>query len=183
MHGIAGDRLMSRISVQALARAIQKVRAMNLGQKEQLADAIYLAQPNLLATVLVQKQLGVSLEKMEFLIDILLVCFQAMKESGIAWPLITEDEQDKQMTRYIAAVKFGEDLSAPLRDLAFKQYIESHPEQQLLAFVTGEINDWLSRIPPESNDKYIMLAATNFVNCIAFVPLPAPLPTRQSKQK
>lgn len=174
---------MSRISAQALALAIQKVRAMNLGQKEQLADAIHLEQPNLLACVLVQKQLGVSLEKMEFLIDILLICFQAMQESGIVWPLITEDEQDKQMTHYVASVKFGEDLSAPLQDLALKQYIDSHPEQFLLAFVTVEIKNWLSRIPPESTDKYVMLAAVNFVNCIAFVPLPASRPMRKSKRK
>lgn len=174
---------MSRISAQALVRAIQKVRAMNLGQKEQRLDVIHLEQPNLLAAVLVQKQLGVSLEKMEFLIDILLICFQAMKESGIAWPLFTEDEQDKQMTRYVASVKFGDDLSAPLQDLALKQYLESHPEQYLLAFVTVEIRDWLSCISAESTDKYVMLAAVNFVNCIAFVPLPASVPTRKAKRK
>ncbi len=130
-------------------------------------------QPNMLGSFLVQKQMGVSLEKMEFLLDILLICFQAMKESGLTWPLITEDEQDKQLGRYVAAVKFGEDLSPSLQDRAMKQYIAAHPEQHLFAFVMTEIRDWLSRIVPDEADKYLMLAAANFVNCIAFVPMPS----------
>ena len=163
---------MSRISPQALALAIQKVRAMSMGQKEQVLDELFREQPSMLGSFLVQKQMGVSFEKMEFLLDILLICFQAMKESGSTWPLITEDDQDKQLARYVAAVKFGEDLSASLQDLAMKQYIESHPEQYLLAFVTVETKDWLSRIVPEETDKFVILAAANLVNCIAFVPMP-----------
>jgi hypothetical protein len=82
---------------------------------------------------LVQKQLGVSLEKM------LLVCFQAMKESGLTWPLITEDEQQRQMERFVATVRFGDDLPGRFRDRALKQYIEAHPESELLAFVNGRL--------------------------------------------
>lgn len=127
---------MSRISMQVLSLAIQKIRAMSMGQKEQLVDELFREQPNMLGSFLVQKQMGVSFEKMEFLLEILLICFQAMKKSGLTWPLITEDEQDKQLARYVATVKFGEGLSASLQDLAMKQYIDSHPEQYLLAFVT-----------------------------------------------
>lgn len=163
---------MSRISLRSLTRAIQKIRAMSMGQKEQVVDEMFREQPNMLVSFLVQKQMGVSFEKMEFLLEILLICFQAMKESGLTWPLITEDEQDKQLARYVATVKFGDDLSPSLTDLAMKQYIESHPEQYLLAFVTGETADWLKRIIPEQTDKYVLLSAANFVNCIAFVPLP-----------
>lgn len=162
---------MSRISLQALTSAIQKIRAMNMAQKERLADELFQKQPNMFGSFLVQKQMGVSPEKMEFLLEILFICFQAMKESGLTWPLITEDEQEKQLGRYVATVKFGEDLSAPLQDLAMKQYIEGHPEQYLFAFVTGETKDWLCRILPEKSDAYVMLAAANFVNCIAFVPM------------
>ncbi|MGV8898706.1 MAG: hypothetical protein ACOH2B_05590 [Burkholderiaceae bacterium] len=54
-----------------------------------------------------------------------------------------------------------------------KQYLASHPEQYLLAFVTAETRDWLGRILPEETDRHVMLAAANFVNCIAFVSMPA----------
>ncbi|MFH1602572.1 MAG: hypothetical protein ABIH03_01550 [Pseudomonadota bacterium] len=164
---------MSRISLKALAKAITVVRATDVKQKERFADEIFRAQPHLLASFVVQKRMGVSLEKMNFLFDLLFICFQAMKESGLTWPIITEDEQDRQMVRYVASVKFGDDLGKSLRDKAMRQYIEDHPEKELLAYVVAETANWLKRIVPEETDKYVMLAAANFVNCIAFVPIDA----------
>jgi hypothetical protein len=168
----SGGNGMSRIARSTLCTAIEKVRAMSRDQKERLADELFAAQPHMLASFLVQKQMGVSLEKMEFLLEIVFICFMAMKESGLAWPLITEDEQDRQMERFIATMKFGDDLQGRLRDRAMQQYIESHPEKELLAFVFGEMNKWLQRIVAENADKYVMLTAINLVNCIAFVPMP-----------
>ena len=163
---------MSRISKQDVATAMNKVQSMNLAQKERLADEIFEKQPNLLGSVLVQKQMGVRIEKIEFLIHVLLVCFQAMKESGIAWPVISEDDQDRQLQRYLATVTFGQPLSPGLEFIARKPFVEGHPERPLLAFVQTEIVNWLQRIEPEETDKYIMMAAANFVECIAFVELP-----------
>lgn len=164
---------MSRISLQVLATAIRKIRAMSMDQKIVFVDELVKEQPNMFGSFLVQKQMGVSIEKMDFLLELLLICFQSIKDSGVHWPLITEDEQDKQLGRYVATVRFGEDLSASLQAQVMKQYIESHPEQPLLAFITSETSSWLSRIHPEEADKYVLLAAANFVNCIAFVSVPA----------
>jgi hypothetical protein len=163
--------MTSRISRRALSTAITKVRAMTLEQKEQLADELVQEQPHMFGSFLVQKQLGVSIEKMDFLLELLLICFMAMRESGLDWPLITEDEQDRQMGRYVATLKFSEGLDAPLQERAMKQYLESHPEQNLLAFVMDETAHWLKRIVPEETDQYVMLAAVNFVNCIASIPI------------
>ena len=66
---------------------------MSLAEKIALTDEIFQQQPNLLASCLVQQRLGASEPKLEFLLNILLVCFQAMKESGYTWSLITEEEQ------------------------------------------------------------------------------------------
>lgn len=164
---------MSRIPAKALANAIVIVRAMNTQQKELLADEIFRVQPHLLGSVLVQQRLGVSLEKIEFLIDILFICFQAMKESGQTWPVISEDEMDRQMQRYVAVVKFGQGLSKKLQDRAMQQYVDGHPEKDLLAYVQIESANWLQRIVPEETDRYVVLAAANLVNCIAFVSMPA----------
>jgi len=57
----------SRISLKALAQAITKVRVMDMRQKEQLADEVFRVQPRMFASALVQKRIGVSLKKMEFL--------------------------------------------------------------------------------------------------------------------
>jgi hypothetical protein len=66
---------VTRISLEAIARAIRAVEAMNLRQKEALTDEIFLAQPHMLGSVLVLPKLGVSMEKTEFAIELLLLCF------------------------------------------------------------------------------------------------------------
>ena len=49
---------MTRISQQALTRAISKVQAMNRQQNEQLAEELFARQPHLFGAVLVQSKLG-----------------------------------------------------------------------------------------------------------------------------
>jgi len=88
---------MTRISPQDMARAVGAVRAMDFGEKKAPADEVFRVQPHMLASVVAQKELGVSLEKIDFLLHILLICFQAMKESGLTWITVTEDEQERQM--------------------------------------------------------------------------------------
>ena len=165
---------MSRISLDAMVRAIRTVQALSLRQKENLVDEIFRTQPNMLNSVLALQNLGVSTEKMDFAFNMLLICFQAMKESGLTWPLIAEDEQARQLQIYTRTVRFGEELGEPLRDRLMQQYIEGHPEQNLLAYVGSETANWLKRITSQDNDKYVMLAAANLVNCIAFVPMTVP---------
>jgi len=104
-----------------------------------------------------------------------------MKESGLPWPLITEDDLDLQAKLFSTIARFGDDLSENLRTRSMLQYIEAHPEKELLAYVQVETANWLNRIVPEESDKYVMLAAWNFVNCIAFVSMKTPKSVRQEK--
>lgn len=67
----------------------------------------------------------------------------------------------------------GRDLRGSLRDRTLREYIETHPEKELLAFVQVETSNWLQRVVPNESDKYVVMAAFNFVNCIAFAPMPA----------
>ena len=122
--------------------------------------------------VLVLQQMGVSLEKLDFALNLLFICFQSMKETGSMWPLITDAEQDKQMARYVAAVRFDEDLPPAQSQRAMQQYLNAHPERPLLAYVMTELATWLANIVPDESDKYVMLSCVNLVNCIAFVPIP-----------
>ena len=94
---------MSRLSTESVEKAVDAVQAMDRPQKERLADEIFRMQPSMLGSILVLPRLGVPMEKVEFAVGVLLVCFQAMKESGLAWPVITEDEQERQLARFVAA--------------------------------------------------------------------------------
>ena len=163
---------MSRIPHDAMVRAIIAAQTMDRSQKEQLADEVFRTQPNLLGAVLVLPRLGVALPKVDFAVEILFVCFLAMKESGLTWPLITEDDLDRQSKPFVAISRFGDDLGEHLRKRSMDQYILDHPEKNLLAYMTAETSKWLTRIAPEESDKYVMLAIWDVVNCIAFVALP-----------
>ena len=166
---------MNRITAENVAAAIRKVKSMSLPQKEELAEEIHRDQPNLLASCLVQSKLGARINDVEFLLNILLVCYQAMKESGLRWPMITEDEQQRQMQRWIGALDFSEhSQSNGVSDSARQQYVDQYPERPLLAFVVNETNQWL-RLNSERNrdtesDKLVMMASMNLVNCIAGAP-------------
>jgi hypothetical protein len=166
---------MSRITVDNLAAAIRKVRSMSLKEKEALAEEIHRRQPHMLASCLVQSRLGVEPAAVEFLLNILLVCYQSMKESGLQWPIITEDEQERQMQRWIGAVQFSEHAMGSAADGAREQYASQHPEQPLLAFVVSETSQWLREISERNaeaqSDKFVMMASMNLVNCIASAPV------------
>jgi hypothetical protein len=161
-----------RISVHQLSAAINKVRSMSLAEKSALTDEIYQQQPNLLASCLVQQRLGVSERAVEFLLNILLVSFQAMKETGHHWPLISEEEQERQLTRLRGTIAFSEDLTDPTQAHAARaQYVKDHPEAPLLAYVIREFTLWLMELAEQGaeseSDKYVMMAGINIVNCIA----------------
>ena len=115
---------MSRISRSALLRAIKVVQEMTAEQKLGLADEIFLSQPNLLASVVVLRSLGVPAAKQAFALEMLFLCFQAMKESGLKWPLITEDEQENQMRRHTAMLRFFASLNRKTeQDSSAQQFI------------------------------------------------------------
>jgi len=145
---------------------------MSLERKVQMTDEVFEKQPNLLASCLVQQKLGASMESIEFLLNILLVCFQAMKESGYTWPTISEQDQERELARLTGAVQFSEQLSDPSSAHAARgQYVSNHREAPLFAFVVNEFQGWLrdlnSRGIESESDKFVMMAGVNLVNCIA----------------
>jgi hypothetical protein len=163
---------MSRISRDALFRAIAAVQKMDGAQKIQLADEIFVSQPNLLGSFFVLPTLGVPTEKTGLALDTLLLCFQAMKESGLTWPLITEDDIERQSARSTAILKFYDSFSDEnLRTNSAQQFIDDHTEKELFAWVINMCKDWLQSVSPEETDKYVIHVAVNMVNCVASVPM------------
>ena len=162
--------ILSRISRASLVHAIAKVRAMDMRQKAELIDEVACSQPNIHACVLVQKRFGVSPEKLNHLLNMMLVCFQAMKESELVWPVIGVSEIDRHMTAYVELVKCDEYMASGARDKKLSRYIDDHPERELFSYVHEETAHWLTTIVPEYTDKYIMIVAATLVTCIAYAP-------------
>lgn len=155
------------ISPPVLNQAAIAVDSMSHDERVQLADEIYLKQPNLLASVVVQHHMGASLPLVEGLLTILLVAYQAMKLSGPRWPLISEDTQDVCMQRLTGKVRFIEGLDAGSTQQAIGQQIEQHSEPYLLAFVFGQLAEHDLLGIRTDVEKYLVLGALNLVECIA----------------
>lgn len=140
---------------------------MSRAERVQLADEIYLRQPNLLAAVLVLHRMGVSMPQLDVPVNILLVAYQAMKMSGHHWPVISEQTQERCLQRLTGKIRFTEGLSTEMFQHAVDQQVTQHTEPYLLSFVYGELGDYgLIGVRTEA-EKYLMLAALNLVECIA----------------
>jgi hypothetical protein len=152
-----------------MVQAAIDVNAMGQAEKVGLADEIFAQQPNLLASVLALPRMGVGMVQLEVPLHILLVTFQAMKLSGLAWPIVSEDMQETCMQRLTARARFNEGLPGELADQVVQQFCDEHPERCLLAFVYGYLGDHdLLRVRTEA-EKYLLLAALNLAECVAFV--------------
>lgn len=158
---------MSELSQAQVAQAVVAVERMSAPERVQLADEIYRRQPNLLASVLVLARMGVSLPQLEVPIHLLLVAYQAIKASGLDWPLITEDVQERGLQRLNGSIRFNEGLSPELMRQAAEQRVDDHAQRYLLAFVHGYLRDHDLLAVRSDAEKYLLLAAFNLVECIA----------------
>ncbi|PCI46016.1 MAG: hypothetical protein COB51_08150 [Moraxellaceae bacterium] len=140
---------------------------MSLKEKEVILDEIYVEQPNLLGSVVVLNQMGSTLEQMEVLLNILLVAYLALNESGIKIAEVTESEQERELSRFVGHVKFTEGLSSSSELTAIQQYIESHEEKTLLAYVYKEMLESGFHDLKYESSKYLIIAGFNIVNCIS----------------
>lgn len=158
---------MTAISQELLAGAVVRVGHMSLDERKRLADEVFEHQPNMLDSVLVLVQHGVTFQQMESTLDLLFVCYEAMKGSGVQWPVISEDTQQRCLQRVTARARFIEGLTAQQRNQVIDQGVTMHPEKTMLAYVYDKFKEHgLTGIETEAQ-KMMMLAALNMVECIA----------------
>jgi hypothetical protein len=160
---------MGVITQAVMVQADIDVNGMDPAQKVHLADEIFARQPNLLASILALPRMGVGMVELEVPLHILFVTFQAMKRSGHAWPIVTEELQDLCMQRLTARARFNDGLPGDLADQVVQQFCDEHTERFLLAFVYGYLGEHdLLRVRTDA-EKYLLLAALNLVECVASV--------------
>jgi hypothetical protein len=106
---------MASISSCNLVDAVLRVERMSFQERERLAEAVHDQQPQLFFSVLVLPRYGATLAQTEVVLNVLLVFFEAMKCSGEIWPVITEDVQDRCLSRITGRVRFIEGLTPELQ--------------------------------------------------------------------
>ena len=158
---------MPKLSIKNVADSVAQVTQMNLKEKEKQFDIIHKEQPNLLASILVLHKMGRTYEEMDVLFHILLVAHLALKTSDTPIEMISEDLQEQQLARYIGHVKFMDGLSENDRDRALSDYMESHDEMPLMAYVIKQMKVAGFPYKQDEDSKQLMLCGMNIVNCIA----------------
>jgi hypothetical protein len=161
--------MTGRLTQWVVIEADVAVRQMSHDQKVRLADEIYAQQPNMLAAFLALPGMGVSLAQLELALHVLFVTFLAMKLSGHQWPLVTEDIQDGCLQRLTARARFNEGLPQELATKLVEQFHTQHAERYLLAFVYSWLDENDLMAVRTEAEKYLMMAALNLVECVAFV--------------
>ncbi len=160
---------MARIRLEHIAKAQSLVGSLTIRDKEKLADEIFKAQPNLLASVLVLTRHGVSSEDLGVLLNILLKCYEAVRASGTQIPKITESDQERCLARIVGRAQFVEGLSSGMSTKAVEDQVEGHGEKYLLALVISDLQAHnLTGVKTEA-EKYLLLAALNLAETIAYV--------------
>ena len=139
---------------------------MDLRQRELLAGDIYLHQPQLLAAVLAQQQFGASLEQIEVLLNVLLVSYCAMKNTGHAWPLVTEEMQERCLTRLAGKIQFLEGLTNDEKTTVISNAVTDPGEKWLLAFVLVELQTHGLLVIDTDVKKFLVLCALGIVECV-----------------
>jgi len=157
---------MVKIQKSALVEAIKKSNEMSLTELEQVVDEIYIEQPHLLASVLVQSQLGNKFEDVDVLLKILIVTFLALKYSNIKLEMITEKLQEKELAKYVGHIKFFEGLSQNNATEAINDFFNNKSEKLLFSFVIDAmIGAGFIKRKNEST-QYLMMSGINVVNCV-----------------
>lgn len=154
---------MVKISIESLQKAITRADNLSIDEKVVLFDKIYIDQPNVLASILVQKQLGNSLEHIEVLLNILLVSYLSLEEAGISIVQISEEEQELQMEMLVTRVS---NIDSAKVD-SIKDYINANSERLLFAYACDEMTKAGLLELQEESSKYLIMAGINIVNCIA----------------
>ena len=123
---------MTSISSQTLVDAALRVERMAFQDRERLAEEVHAQQPNLFFSVLALQRHGATLAQVEVILNLLLVFHESMQISGRTWPVISEDVQERCLTRISGRVRFIEGLTPQQQTQATSDAVGDHSEKQLL---------------------------------------------------
>jgi hypothetical protein len=155
------------VSAAHLAAAINTAASMDIREKERVCDRIYAAQPNLLGSVLAQRSLSVPMPTIDALLNILIVLHLAIEQSGQVLAMVSDADQERELQRITAAVRFTEGLGGDALAQSIEQSTAYRREKFLFAYVVGALQRaGLTDLRSETY-KYPILVAINLVNCIA----------------
>lgn len=104
-------------------------------------------------------------------IKVLLVIYQAMKDSLLKWPVITESDLQHQLQRWIETLKKMDGAGNSQRKYQTQIYIDAHSEKIVMAYVMEQINMWQKNQKQLESDRFVIMNLQTLVNVVAYVDL------------
>ena len=155
------------INENVIRDAVDIQQSMNLREQEKFTDRLYATQPNLLGSVLVLRNFGLDMNDIGTVLTILMVLLLALEQAGVKIEQIKEEQQEKELNILSQSVNFSEGLSEDLRNQSIEQYVSSHKEPAMFAYVVGAMEEAGITARTDKKVKYLMMSALNLVNCIS----------------
>jgi hypothetical protein len=103
----------------------------------------------------------------DILLNILIVLYLAIEESGQVLAIVSEADQERELRRFTATTQFTKGLGSDALAQSIEQTTAYRREKFLFAYVVNILQrTGLTHLPNETS-KYPILVAINLVNCIA----------------
>jgi hypothetical protein len=158
---------MTRVLRDHIVAAERKLARFKHAQKQAVVAKIFREQPHLLSFIASLSQRGPSREGITFLYHVLVVCYQAMQESGGSWGVVSEAEQEQLLTLMIAELDEAEPDGDSDEDLDHTAESQRHPERFLRRYVRELTTKFIAARASDEDRRSLAIAATALVEGIA----------------
>lgn len=162
---------MNQISKEHLSSASMELKNMDYPEKKRLADEMRRNQPDLFDSIFeLKEKTNIFVAKIEFILNIVLICYLALKKSGGSLPHITKKEIDDQTVHFLEIVGVENWFNNQSIEKTLNQTLGDNPEGVFSSFAHSELIFWIyNDVTLEKNDKYVILVAVSLVNAIEHV--------------
>ncbi|WP_313915079.1 hypothetical protein [Tahibacter sp.] len=158
---------MPHVTKANLVGAIRQIERMTVQDKLEMADAIFIEQPNLLASVLCMARAEYPPEHVDVLLDLLMITIRAVSDAGIRLEVISEEAQDRELRRLVAMINFSQEARAGLLNESLLQFPAFEKEPWLASYVLSSLQESGILFADHALSKNPIMVALNMVACIA----------------
>lgn len=143
------------LTLQQVADAVAYVEGLDFDVKLERFDRIFEAQPAVLGAVVQLKILGVDSATQDHAFHVLLVLCECFTRNVPNLPRISEEMVQKALDNNVAMVEFFDKERRPEAARLQRLGIEKHPEQNVLAFVAGYLDEQGLTRPSRENELVV----------------------------
>jgi hypothetical protein len=148
-----------------LENTVKQLERVSITEKAQLVDSTRDKQPHLFDMILMQKDMGATLETMDVLMEILLVSQHAAESNDHTVHCISDEQMITALNRFVKEIGFAAGLTPKLLQESIQQYRSNHSEPVLFRWALQQMTE-AGLTDFASEQQSALLAGCTIVNCI-----------------